>query len=413
MVATRRNPGEGGLHWEESRQRWFATFMSDTPPTGSAARSRSAPGPRRRRRRSFSSCSGIETTGHVLGGQTYTVRDAVESWLAHGLTGRQESTVVNRTILARTHVIPSLGGRKLAQLSAEEVDQWLAAKSKTLSTDTLHRLLSILRQSIRRAQARDLVKRNVALLCDVPRGTAGRPSKSLTLAQAADLLTAAKRHPTMHAYIVVSLLTGARTEELRALTWSHVDLDGKPPSVQLWRSVREGGDTKTRQSRRTLELPNDCVVALRAHRRWQTQSRMRNAAQWPNNDLVFTTRLGTPLDAANVRRAFRQIAEHAGLHAEEWTPRELRHSFVSLLSSAGIPIEDIAHLVGHANTRTTEKVYRKELRPVLRRGAKAMNDLFKAHQEASKPPLCPPRPLRTRQSAEMTLMRLSPDQGKL
>ena len=98
-----------------------------------------------------------------------------------------------------THVIPALGPRNLAQLSAEEVDQWLATKAKTLSTDTLHRLLSILRQSIRRAQARDLVKRNVALLCDVPRGTAGRPSKSLTLMQAADLLTASQRHPGMHA----------------------------------------------------------------------------------------------------------------------------------------------------------------------------------------------------------------------
>jgi integrase len=217
----------------------------------------------------------------------------------------------------------------------------------------------------------------------------------------------------MHAYIVVSLLTGARTEELRALTWSHPDLDGEPPSVQLWRSVREGGDTKTRLSRRTLELPNECVVALRAHRRWQTQSRMRNAARWPDNDLVFTTQLGTPLDAANVRRAFRQVAEDARLRAEDWTPRELRHSFVSLLSSAGIPIEDIAHLVGHANTRTTEKVYRKDLRPVLRRGAKAMDDLFKAHHEASDPPLCPPRPVRTKQSTEMTLMRLAPDQGKL
>ena len=33
----------------------------------------------------------------------------------------------------------------------------------------------------------------------------------------------------MQAYIVVSLLTGTRTEELRALTWSHVDLDGELP----------------------------------------------------------------------------------------------------------------------------------------------------------------------------------------
>ena len=59
------------------------------------------------------------------------------------------------------------------------------------------------------------------------------------------------------------------------------------------------------------------------------------------------------------------MAAAADLQASEWTPRELRHSFVSLLSSSGMPIEDIAHLVGHASTNVTEKVYRKELRPVL------------------------------------------------
>ena len=66
----------------------------------------------------------------------------------------------------------------------------------------------------------------------------------------------------------------------------------------------------------------------------------------------------------------------AGLDASAWTPRELRHSFVSLLSSTGMPIEDISHLVGHANTRVTELVYRKELRPMLTRGADAMDALF-------------------------------------
>jgi site-specific recombinase XerD len=90
----------------------------------------------------------------------------------------------------------------------------------------------------------------------------------------------------------------------------------------------------------------------------------------------FATRYGTELDAANVRRAFRTVAAAAGLEASEWTPRELRHSFVSLLSSSGVPIEDIAHLVGDASTSVTEKVYRKELRPVLSRGATAMDALF-------------------------------------
>ena len=74
---------------------------------------------------------------------------------------------------------------------------------------------------------------------------------------------------------------------------------------------------------------------------------------------MFASRYGTELDAANVRRALRTVATAAGLEASEWTPRELRHSFVSLLSSSGVPIEDIAHLVGHASTSVTEKVYQR------------------------------------------------------
>ena len=91
---------------------------------------------------------------------------------------------------------------------------------------------------------------------------------------------------------------------------------------------------------------------------------------------MFATSSGGQLDAANVRRAFRGVVAAAGLNPAAWTPRELRHSFVSLLSSSGMPIEDISHLVGHANTAVTERVYRKELRPVLTRGAKAMDANF-------------------------------------
>ena len=95
---------------------------------------------------------------------------------------------------------------------------------------------------------------------------------------------------------------------------------------------------------------------------------------------MFSTTTGTPLDSANVRRAFRRVVAAAGMDPMSWTARELRHSFVSLLSSSGMPIEDIAHLVGHANTPVTELVYRKELRPVLTRGAVAMDALFNAQR---------------------------------
>jgi integrase len=73
----------------------------------------------------------------------------------------------------------------------------------------------------------------------------------------------------MYAYIVLSLLAGLRTEEARALRWSHVNLDGDldaeppvPPHVAVWRSVRLHGETKTERSRRTLALPRMAVEAL-------------------------------------------------------------------------------------------------------------------------------------------------------
>src|SRR5918995_2048529 len=64
------------------------------------------------------------------------------------------------------------------------------------------------------------------------------------------------------------------------------------------------------------------------------------------------------------------------LDPADWTPRELRHSFVSLLSDAGVSFEDISRLVGHSGTNVTELVYRHQIRPVIQTGATVMDRLF-------------------------------------
>jgi integrase len=77
----------------------------------------------------------------------------------------------------------------------------------------------------------------------------------------------------------------------------------------------------------------------------------------------------------NVRKMFKRICTEAGA-GDSWTPRELRTTFVSLTSHQGVSIEEIARLAGHATTRTTEIVYRRELRPVITTGAEIMDQLF-------------------------------------
>jgi integrase len=97
---------------------------------------------------------------------------------------------------------------------------------------------------------------------------------------------------------------------------------------------------------------------------------------WKDNGLVLATRLGRPLDASHVRRDFKKLCGDAGINAD-WTPRELRHTFVSIMSQQRVPVEEIAHLIGHSNTATTETVYRKELRPAIFTGAEVMDNVFK------------------------------------
>ena len=99
-------------------------------------------------------------------------------------------------------------------------------------------------------------------------------------------------------------------------------------------------------------------------------------AETREGGLVFCTAAGEELDKDTVRRAFRKVLATTTLDPALWTPRELRHSFVSLLDDADVPIEKISRLVGHADTTTTETVYRFQIRPVIQDGATAMDEIF-------------------------------------
>jgi integrase len=323
--------------------------------------------------------------------QSYTVASAAHDWLENGLPDRSERTrEIYRDALAP--LLAKIGRRPLRDLTAGDIEAGLRSLSRNLSSRSLHIAHNSLRRAIRYAEANGKVGRNVAGLIDTPKGRAGRRRRAFTLAQAAALIVAARSRPVlelhgglkdprrpaslMHAYIVVSLMAGMRPEEARAMSWEKdVDLDGNPPSIAVLRADRAGGDTKTPKSRRALKL---ALVAVRALREWQTdQAAEREAAgsRWQETGLVFTTATGTPLAARPVRKMFQDVCERAGL-GRDWAPRDLRHTFVSLLSDDGMAIEKIARLVGHASSHITETVYRQELRPVLQEGAEVMDRLF-------------------------------------
>lgn len=315
----------------------------------------------------------------------YRVRDAVNDFIAHGLKNCAEGTVIQARSLANNQIIPKIGYTPLRDLKASDVDLWLDDLAEVLATKTIRQIHGLLTRSIRMAEKRELVGRNVAALCETPTGQEGHPSRALTLKQAAAVLKACKGE-TFGTYVVVSLLTGMRTEEARDLTWTNVDLVGGPdqdppvpPHVAVLRSVRAGGDTKTKKSRRILALPRLAVETLTQHKIEQDEIRRNMEEVWQDNDLVFCLEDGSALDAMRVLRGFRRITKKAGV-GYDWRPRELRHSFVSIMSDSGMTVELIADLVGHSTPNTTGTVYRHQIRPVIKHGAQAMDGIFKDGQ---------------------------------
>jgi integrase len=384
-VATRRGWGEDGIYFDHAGPctdrdrhrhcpgRWRGAVSLGFGPDGKRLRrkvsGRSKTEVQQRLRELHDNlASGIQPRAG------YTLRQAAADWLAEGLDGDSPKTIKkNQNVL--TPILDVIGARRLNELTAADARQALTTMAGRYSTAAVIMGHNALTRVITHAEARDLVGRNVATLVDTPKGQTGRPSKSLTLEQASALLAGAAG-TRMHAYIALCLATGIRTEEARALHWDNVDFGDpsadppRPASAAVWRSVRTHGDVKTEKSRRTLALPLMAVTALQAH--WDREP--------DTSGLVFATRSGEPLDAANVRREFRAVCRRAGIGGN-WTPRELRHSFVSLMSSSGVPVEEIARLAGHSSSRTTEVVYRRELRPVLTTGAEAMDRLFSAPEK--------------------------------
>jgi integrase len=186
----------------------------------------------------------------------------VADWLDEGLPGRTAKTIeANRDSLRP--LLAVIGTIPLKDLTVRDVRTAQKKMAGTHATRTLQKAHNCLTRALRHAEGQDLVRRNVSALVDTPRGLERCRSQSLTLAEATALLETAESS-RLHAFIVLCLVTGVRSEEARALPWEHVDLEAG--TISVWRSVRTHGDTKTNRSRRTLKLPEIAVEALRGQR---------------------------------------------------------------------------------------------------------------------------------------------------
>ena len=309
-------------------------------------------------------------------------RQTVGQFLAHWLDTVRPSlaprTFEHYEMVLRLHVVPDLGPLRLDKLSPQHVQALLARKAAAgLSTQSVRHVRTVLRIALNQALKWGLVARNAAALAVAPK-LVRKQFRSLTPEQARQLLDAAKGD-RFEAIFTVALSLGLRLGEIIGLRWQDVDLNAGTLTVnQTIYRVRGKGviaaAPKTERSRRTLHLPESVVSALRSHRARQLQERLAAGRDWKDTGLVFTSRIGTPVDQRNLFRAFKALLAKAGLPDVRF--HDLRHSAASLLLAQGVPMRAVMELLGHSSISTTADIYSHVMPAMMREVADKMDAIL-------------------------------------
>jgi integrase len=131
---------------------------------------------------------------------------------------------------------------------------------------------------------------------------------------------------------------------------------------------------KTRRSRRSIPLPSAMVEVLRDHRQRQADERVMAGASRQECGLVFTTRVGTPLEPNDSSRAFRMLCARAGLEGVRL--HDLRHTRASMLLAQNGPPRVVMEILGHSSLDVTMNIYGHVMLDAQRDALKGMDALF-------------------------------------
>lgn len=376
----RRGRGDGSLYFDAERGRWVGSVdVGRDPETRRRVRRKVSGATRQECRAKLDELRAEFRTAGTLGRRDVTVAHVIRDFLDHLPPSIASPITVAVTRDRCLWITEAAGKTPAAKLTVAQVEARILQPlaDRGYSASTISRTRSVGRRAFRRAERDGLLLRNVFDLADLPRGTR-RQSRSLTRDQAATLLRSGLS-PWWKAYVTTGLMLGLRPGELAALRWDDVRFDDGVITVRQSLSRAGGklhlGPLKTASSRRTLAIPRAVSAALTALRREQAADRLRAGELYGTLGLVFADAVGSPVWPQAVTAGFAARCEAAGIG--RFTPRELRHSFVSIMSDAQVPIEDIADLAGHINSGITKSVYRHVIADKLTAAASVMDAAFR------------------------------------
>jgi integrase len=264
------------------------------------------------------------------------------------------------------HIKPALGNYKLKALRPDMVQGFINAMSDDgLSPSTVIACFKTLFESLEQALVDGMIVRNVARNIKLPKLTR-REIEVLTVEQQAVFVENAK-DTYMGCTFILGLMTGLRIGELIGLMWEDIDFENKQLHVRRTITVvkdlddenaqwhKAFGTPKTAASVRSVPLQQTAIRLLKDVKRESMKNMLRFGEAYEDNDLVFSTQLGRPLDPRNMQRTFATICRKSDIHG--FHIHCLRHTFATRGLENGIDMRVMQKYLGHASIKETVDTY--------------------------------------------------------
>ncbi len=315
--------------------------------------------------------------GLTYEGTQLTLERFIEICLNGKELSRRPSTVNGYRRYARLYILPILGEELLQNILPSHINRlYTQMKDGGKGARTIQLAHATLHAAFNQAVREGYLGRNPVNAVERPK-VERIEFQILDEDQARRLLFTASGSP-FETIFYLALTTGMRKGELLGLQWS--DLDEVKGILHIQRQLqqipRKGSflvPTKTRAGRRMINLGQGTLSQLKAHRERQQLLKAAAGEQWQENDLIFTTSIGTFLDQSRVSKEFKSLLKSAGLPSIRF--HDLRHTSISFLLGMGTPVNAVQHRAGHSKASVTTDVYGHSLDVAQKEAAEKMEEL--------------------------------------
>lgn len=323
--------------------------------------------------------SGVAKGTYVHASST-TVAEVIDSWLLskHAL----KPSTANGYKVVLGPVRAELGDIQVQKLTRRDLDQLIASlragglagekreARKPWKARTVNYMLTVLAAALEGEVKQGTLVRNVAKLVDKLPEAQERPEmKTWTPVDVEAFLKSTTGGWYSHAWWLA--LCGLRRGEISGLQWKDVDLDAQVLTISTSRvafakTIAEG-TPKSKRSSRTLPMPDDLVVALRAAKKRQAEGRLKLGAAWSDTGYVVVDQEGNPPTPDTLTYWWKRSVTKAGVPSIRL--HDARHTCATLMHLRGVPIAVIAAWLGHASAAFTLSTYAHSQDPALLQAA--------------------------------------------